>query len=444
MSENYIFISYSHKNEISYYVNLLQGAGYNIIYDNSISFGEEWDLKVRKQLSSARCKGLLLFLTEDSAISSPILTELEYAKKYNKPYAAVVLTNDTPTKIFQHWHKHGDENERFISQEIANYFPKNQLYIDRNSFSFEQGSKIVHTFKEWGMESADSDFTASTYTSDISGEKERLVRQANGYVEFDAEAINIALDSIDGDNLVVLDLGCSNGFVTYSRFNNISRISKVIGIDYNEKDIEEANNEYAGNSKFSFYHLNIDDREFIPRLKEILSRNNVSSIDLVLGTFIFQHLKNPKLALLKLFDVLSPQGKVIIRESDDGCKIGYPNDELMLEIINRTNKFIKSSDRCYGRKLYSVLNELGYENIKVLYSTNDTIGKSRKEKEWLFNMGFSFRLNRLQSIYAENPNNIILREEIEWLQKALEKLKETFFSYNSYYVVTAFIAIASV
>ncbi len=447
MSElNYVFLSYSHRDDITNYISILDENGYNSIYDETLSYGEEWDLKVRRKISNPRCRGIFFFLSQKSVLSHSILTEIEYAIKYDKPYVAITLSADTPNDIFITAKANANEEERFIVDNIAEYFPQNKLFISKTNFNFDNSSKLPQTLSTWGMVSNKAllhEYTASTYTSKIMGERERLELQAEGYIDFDDRAIKSALDKIEGNDLVVLDIGCSDGLVTFSRFASCPRISKVIGIDYNKDDIEKARNNYKDNEKFFFYQADLESSSFVFDIKEILKEHSISAVDIVFGAFIMQHLQRPKLLLVRLFDILSPQGKVIIRESDDGCKVGYPNDTLIQEIIVRTNKLIKSSDRYLGRKLYTYFHDLGYDNIQIQYCTDDTLNKSRKEKEWLFTMGFSFRLNRIKSIYEENPENDILKKEIIWLEQSLEKLKESFFSRNNFYLVNAIIVIAS-
>ena len=180
------------------------------------------------------------------------------------------------------------------------------------------------------------------------------------------------------------------------------------------------------------------------KIKKILKEQHIDGIDLAFAAFIVQHVIDQKLFLLRLFDLFTGEGKLIIRESDDGCKIGYPKDDLMEEIMHRSNLLIKSSDRLIGRKLYSFLCELGYNDIQILYQIDDTINKSRKEKEWLFTMGFSFRLNRIRNILNDNPDNRMLQTELGWLESAVERLKSQFFSNGFYYSARSFIAISGV
>lgn len=444
--DNYIFLSYSHHGEsIDEYVTIIEAEGYHVVYDSEISFGEEWNLKVRRQLSNSRCKGLILFLTERAAQSNAVLTELEYAEKYSKPCLAVVMQHDAPEEVFAAAKATAKGDAKFLVESIAEFFPQNKLYIHKNEFDFRKNEKLKKTFRSWGFfpdEKQQADFTASTYSSEIQGEKERLKWQADGYTEFDAQAIQKALDKLQGNDLVVLDLGCADGYVTYSRFAEIDRIKKVIGVDYNQNDLDEAKRKYASD-KFSFHHVDLNSENFIRDIRQILDEENVEGVDIVFAAFILQHVKDARILLLRLFDILNKGGKVIVRESDDGCKVGFPGDELGGEIIRRTNAIIRSSDRDFGRKLYPYMNELGYDDIELMYQITDTIGKSRREREWLFTMGFSFRLNRVKSILDENPGSEFLAKEYLWLKEALDKLRVIFHSRGYYYSARAFIAIGS-
>ena len=50
--------------------------------------------------------------------------------------------------------------------------------------------------------------------------------------------------------LSVLDIGCNDGARTFHRFSD-DRISRVIGLEYNQQLVERANSQY-GNTKFLF------------------------------------------------------------------------------------------------------------------------------------------------------------------------------------------------
>ena len=60
--------------------------------------------------------------------------------------------------------------------------------------------------------------------------------------------------------LSVLDIGCNDGARTFHRFSD-DRISRVIGLEYNQQLVERANSQF-GNTKFSFYQMDVDRDSF--------------------------------------------------------------------------------------------------------------------------------------------------------------------------------------
>ena len=160
------------------------------------------------------------------------------------------------------------------------------------------------------------------------------------------------------------------------------------------------------------------------------------------------HLKSPQEVITWVYDILDADcGKIILRGSDDGGKMCYPDNDLLHEILDRYSRVMNfnSTDRHNARKLYSFLKNSYYLNIKMLYNVTDTIGKDRNfKKECLFDIAFGFRLKRLDAVLKQNPYNKELKEERDWLQKSLKKLEKSFLNTDFYYCVTSYIAIASV
>lgn len=283
------------------------------------------------------------------------------------------------------------------------------------------------------------------YNSGRKGEKERLARQQKGYFYFDMRAINQVLAEFDRDDLCVLDIGCSDGSVAVSRFADIPGIKKVIGVDYNASDIEEAKklSEKYGD-KFGFYCIDLEDDNVLDNLKNILKENSVTKVDIVFAALVLHHLKDPELLLLKLYDIFGGDGKIIVRGSDDGGKLCYPQMDLLTEILERYGKIVTNTDRSNGRKIYGQLYKTGYVNIRMLYSVTDTCGKDEKSRENLFKVGFGFRLNTLDELIALNPENSHLRSEREWIANALSTFKEAFCKRDFWFCNTSYIAIAGV
>ncbi len=281
------------------------------------------------------------------------------------------------------------------------------------------------------------------YNSAMKGEKERLIRQSDGYYEFDMSAINQVTDTFDR-TVCVLDLGCSDGRLTFSRFAS-EKIKKVIGIDYNERDIEEANEIAATyGDKFKFYRLDIESVDFISRLKKIFVENGIEKVDIVFSALVLHHLRAPEKLLKNLHEVFSRDGKIIIRGSDDGGKLCYPKTELLEDILRKYEKAITVSDRSNGRKLYTRLFDSEYRNIRILYAITDTCGKDLSQREHFFDVGFGFRLNTIDALIRSDPQNEQLKKEREWFERALSELRRAFCEPDFWYCNTSYIAIAEV
>ncbi len=67
--------------------------------------------------------------------------------------------------------------------------------------------------------------------------------------------------------LSVLDIGCNDGTRTFHRFSD-DRISRVIGLEYNQQLVERANSQF-GNTKFSFYQMDVDRDSFSADLQKL-------------------------------------------------------------------------------------------------------------------------------------------------------------------------------
>ena len=89
--ENYLFISYAHKNSdrVIPILNALDRAGAKIWYDQGIVVGTEWPMYVADRLES--CHKLLLFVTSGSVESLNCRNEVNYALLKKKEVIVVYL-----------------------------------------------------------------------------------------------------------------------------------------------------------------------------------------------------------------------------------------------------------------------------------------------------------------------------------------------------------------
>ena len=95
---NYVFISYSHRDYNKVY-NDLAFFSYNtrkkvrFWYDEGLPAGDDWFLAAEKRLSDPNCSGVIFYLSENLLRSPAVLREIELVKRLNKPYFTITLDN---------------------------------------------------------------------------------------------------------------------------------------------------------------------------------------------------------------------------------------------------------------------------------------------------------------------------------------------------------------
>lgn len=252
---------------------------------------------------------------------------------------------------------------------------------------------------------------------------EKLERQAILNQNYDDFVLNES-GILQFDNISALDIGCSNGFKTNLLLDKYDNIIEIHGIDIDENAIKEAKEKFKNNRKYKFELKTIDE----------LDANK--KYDLIILSYVLQHLENPKDFLVKLKSFLSDRGVLIIKVPDDSFKVCYPDEEDLLHKIfelyenniMRKQTTTKFTDRYIGKKVNSYLIQTGYSNIKLYYYINDTINKTKEEKETLFKTTISFRT-------AEEKRDIDEETRIK-MNSYLEKLKEKFSDDEFYYSMT--------
>ena len=106
--QNYVFISYSHRDYKAVYSDLavLYAAGVRFCYDReALQAGVPWDEDVLNYIRNPRCSGVIFFLSRDLFASRSIQTEIEIATDLHgtgggaKSYFCVNLTQQRPSRI---------------------------------------------------------------------------------------------------------------------------------------------------------------------------------------------------------------------------------------------------------------------------------------------------------------------------------------------------------
>ncbi len=269
----------------------------------------------------------------------------------------------------------------------------------------------------------------------------RLNVQGSNNSSFDELIFKKALSLVKKkSDLVALDIGCADGFVTVDRFSKFECFSKVYAVDNNSTLVSVAKQKY-GDEKYSFRVANIEIED------DVLSLfNHQGGVDFVFLSYTLHHLADPLVVLSKIKKIINPNGVLVVRSIDDGCKLFYSNGHgsSLNEIFDRLMEISSyEGDRNHGRKLYCQLRLSGFNEIQMHYQSKDTIKMSNQDRAKTFNESLAWRAEPIKSL-LEN-GSIELKKEYEWAVEAIESLERVFVHDDSlYYMETQHVAIAVV
>ena len=278
----------------------------------------------------------------------------------------------------------------------------------------------------------------SLYSSETNREYDRLMVQAKNTHACDMAVLGKIREEFGDRPLWILDIGCAYNFVGKMRFDKMENVH-VLGIDISEKCIKYAA-EHSDPEKFTFRKVDLEDPFFDEQLRDIMIELGIESFDIMFGALVFHHLKKPITVLKKLRRMISHDGYMVVRGSDDGSVIALNDDGLTKKIVDKCQNTVGFSDRQNGRKLYNQLANAGYRNICLQTFLKDTSNKSIDERDELFFERFSYRINYFQKILAQDPNNQQKRNDYLFMKYALEELEEMFSEHDFWYCEHDFIA----
>lgn len=282
----------------------------------------------------------------------------------------------------------------------------------------------------------------SVYSSTYNIEEARLKVQARNSSLSD----QIAIDYIREHggfrrHSVVLDAGCAYGYVAEDRFGSTEWADKILCIDNNEDVIKKARQMHT-NPRMLFEVADLESENFTEQFRDILDKNGIDHLDLIFSALTLHHLKNPNKVLRKLRRFLTDNGHIILRGSDDGSKLCYPDNNLMTQIIQKSLTAEGVSDRLNGRKLFTQLADSGYRNIHVFSNMKDLSSIDYDDRESLFKESFSYRSDYFRKAYEKDPSDMQRRNDYEWMQAAIELFEQQFYERNFWYCEYDYIAVA--
>jgi SAM-dependent methyltransferase len=228
------------------------------------------------------------------------------------------------------------------------------------------------------------------------------------------------------EDLIGLDIGCSEGFVTNERFSKLNGFTHIIGVDQSQGAIEKANKSNYKNH--SFYNVDIETKEGIQLLKDKLVELDKDGFDLIFSSAVFHHLTNPTKVLRDLRKLMNKNGVIVIITYDDWLTIAYPDENNIVEkIFTLSEKIPGMSNRRHGRQIYNQLWKTGFRNMKLFLDKLDTANKEIDDRLELFTENFEWRPNYIKRAIEKYPEKKAeLEKDLEWMEVALENLEEMF------------------
>jgi len=168
----------------------------------------------------------------------------------------------------------------------------------------------------------------------------------------------------------VADLGCGSGKTTSVLDKLVQPEGKAVGVDFSPKRIE-----------FAQSHYNSNGTEFLCMdIRNPLRK--IGMFDFVLVRFVLEYYLSDSLDIVKnITKILKPGGILCLIDLDYNCLNHYDIPPRLKRILFSIMEYLEEKanfDPYVGRKLYSFLYKLGYEDINVDVAAHHIIfGKLR-------------------------------------------------------------------
>lgn len=282
----------------------------------------------------------------------------------------------------------------------------------------------------------------SAYSPTMPGERQRLEMQARLLRDADEPPI-AELKKIfsDREKINILDLGCGYGTVAKDRFGDWENVF-VIGVDVNDIALEKAIEYNEDDKRFIFQKADMEDSEFVSKMKEVMEEYGIDGFDLIFGAYIFQHIGSPVKLLRQCRELLKSSGYVMFRNPADKSTVSYGDNGLIKKIQDKTEEAPGHANRDAGIELYHHLYSTGYKEIKAFGYFKNISNMNYDERMEIFRERFGLRNVHFKMAYLEDPTNIALKNNYEWMNYALEKLQELFGNESFWYGETILTFIA--
>lgn len=365
-------------------------------------------------------KVFLLCLSKNAAVSEHVLNEVEMA--YNKKKTS------SPDLLIEPLCIESIDLDASEFDEIM-YYIRRINFISPTNLASPQAiaQEVINKNKDLLKISnfhINKDRTDSLYFSSTR-EDTRLKIQSELLKKFDGEIYKKVFSQYDAP--AILDLGSGNGDMIMDRISDSEKQIKLIGLERDEKKVEEANNKWFQEGVVEFINADITNPTFIDELEEKMEQMEVDQFDIIHISMLLLHLKSSCSLLRKCRRLLKPDGIVFIKDIDDGLNFAFPDDETVFERIYKIcDNNETSGERRNGRQIYTNLYRAGFRRINIEKSGFSTIGLSYEEKEAFWGMYFRFILGDIIWMHEKYPNNIDIADDCNWYSERYDDIFEMF------------------
>ena len=247
------------------------------------------------------------------------------------------------------------------------------------------------------------------------------IERLNAQEELLWKAQERAYDSfLNGKDMVILDIGCSDGFKTVREFDR-DNVKKVLALDYATEAVAKAKAN-CGSEKFCFEMGNVEDADFEDRLIDLMKKHDIEAFDVVHLSLVVLHLKNPVNLFTLLRRYIKKDGRIVIVEADDDKAVLSPDDYY----LRKYNSLLKldpyMGNRECASNMYIWLNKAGYCSIHDTYVYAQ--GKDTATKKAMFDIYFSSLPVDFEDLCIDDSSNEDYRMAKDWLDENIDDIYE--------------------
>lgn len=253
----------------------------------------------------------------------------------------------------------------------------------------------------------------------------RLGSQKRILKNFDSEVYERVLSEID--DLTVLDVGSNRGDLVMDRIGKTGKLNKLLGIEYDEALVSQANDKYGIDGRIEFFQADVEADDFSDKLEEYMYKMQIEKFNVIHISMLLLHLSKPFNVLKTVKKYMAKGGIIIIKDIDDGMNLAYPDDNNDFKrVIDMCKTLETSGFRHCGRQIYTLLKRTGYRDVRLEKTGLHTMEMDFDDREALFDTYFSFILEDSEIMMNRHPENRQYAENYEWLRDNYDSLEERF------------------